>query len=182
MPDDASVVNGPKLGKIIYGNIGAGHINAMRAFLRAFDQLIQGSVIQVGLNTPPGTPANGDAYIIGSAPTGAWAGQPDKVVVWSTEIATIDTDTKVPAWEFYPPQPGWIFYSEADDAFQRYDGTNWTFAFKFAGIPKFGGPNTTGAGSALLGGNSPATIVAAPYTWIEVKTADGTVAWIPAWK
>jgi hypothetical protein len=50
------------------------------------------------------------------------------------------------------------------------------------GIPKFSGTNTTGAGSAALGANSPATTNTAPYTWIQVKAADGSTAYIPAWK
>jgi hypothetical protein len=182
MPDHASVSNGPKLGKIVYADIGAAHPNAMRAFLRAFDQLVQGTVKAVNQNTPPGSPANGDAYVVGSAPTGAWAGQAGKVAVYSTEIATTDTNTKVPAWEFHTPKAGWIFFSEADGDFALYTGAAWTFDFKFAGIPQFAGTNSTGAGSASLGANCPAVTPTAPYTWIQVKTADGSTAYIPAWK
>ena len=50
------------------------------------------------------------------------------------------------------------------------------------GIPKFSGTNTTGAGSALLGTNSPASTLTAPYTWVQIVTADGSTAYIPAWK
>jgi len=50
------------------------------------------------------------------------------------------------------------------------------------GVPQFGGTNTTGAGSALLGANSPATTNTAPYTWIRIVTSDGSTAYIPAWK
>ncbi len=50
------------------------------------------------------------------------------------------------------------------------------------GIPRFSGNNTTGVGSTLLGTNSPASSVSAPYTWIEVRSADGSVVYIPAWK
>jgi len=39
-----------------------------------------------------------------------------------------------------------------------------------------------GASSASLGVNCPAVTVSAPYTWIQVKTADGSTAHIPAWK
>lgn len=182
MPDHASVSNSPKLGKIIYADIGAAHPNAMRALLRAFDQLVQGTVKDVNQNTPPGSPANGDAYVVGSAPTGAWAGQAGKVAVWTTEKPTDDTNTKVAQWEFYTPKAGWIFYSEADAAFMLYTGAVWKFDFKLAGIPQFAGTNTTGAGSASLGANCPAVTPTAPYTWIQVKTADGSTVFIPAWK
>lgn len=53
---------------------------------------------------------------------------------------------------------------------------------RFGGIPKFAGTNTTGAGSAALGGNSPATTNTAPYTWIQIITSDGSTAYIPVWK
>ncbi len=57
-----------------------------------------------------------------------------------------------------------------------------TGAVHFGDIVQFAGTNTTGAGSAALGWNSPATTNTAPYTWIEVKTSDGSTAYIPAWK
>jgi hypothetical protein len=40
----------------------------------------------------------------------------------------------------------------------------------------------SGSGSALLGGNSPAVTNTAPYTWLKIKVADGSTAYIPAWK
>jgi len=49
-------------------------------------------------------------------------------------------------------------------------------------LPKFAGNNSTGSGSAALGTNCPAVTLTAPYKWIEVFTADGSAAWIPAWK
>jgi len=42
--------------------------------------------------------------------------------------------------------------------------------------------NTTGAGSASLGANSPAITLTAPYTWLTVKSSDGSTVYIPVWK
>lgn len=56
------------------------------------------------------------------------------------------------------------------------------FATIDMGIPKFSGTNSTGAGSALLGSNSPASTLTAPYTWITVLTSDGSTGYIPVWK
>jgi hypothetical protein len=53
---------------------------------------------------------------------------------------------------------------------------------QLAGIPKFSGTNSTGGGSALLGTNSPASTLTAPYTWITVTTSDGTTGYMPVWK
>jgi hypothetical protein len=50
------------------------------------------------------------------------------------------------------------------------------------GVVKFAGTNSTGSGSALLGANSPATVVSAPYTWIKAIASDGTTVFLPAWK
>lgn len=50
------------------------------------------------------------------------------------------------------------------------------------GVVFFGGDNNGGAGAALLGANSPATTLAAPYTWIKIRTADNSIAYIPVWK
>lgn len=44
------------------------------------------------------------------------------------------------------------------------------------------GPNVTGARTANLGANSPATVPSAPYTWIQMKAADGTTVYVPAWR
>jgi hypothetical protein len=49
-------------------------------------------------------------------------------------------------------------------------------------VPKFGGTNATAAGSAALGANCPAVTATAPYTWVRILTADGSTAFIPAWK
>ncbi len=60
--------------------------------------------------------------------------------------------------------------------------TQATTIFTVNGVMKFGGLNTVGTGSAQLGSNSPAINTSAPYTWIAVTTADGSTAYIPAWK
>jgi hypothetical protein len=44
------------------------------------------------------------------------------------------------------------------------------------------GNEATGAGSALLGANSPAVTNSAPYTWLKVMTSDGSTAYCPVWK
>lgn len=41
---------------------------------------------------------------------------------------------------------------------------------------------STGAGSAALGSNSPAVTNSAPYKWLKIITQDGSFAYIPAWK
>jgi hypothetical protein len=50
--------------------------------LNQIDPLLQLAVVSVGTNTPPGSPANGARYIVGTAPTGAWAGRANQVAQW----------------------------------------------------------------------------------------------------
>lgn len=50
--------------------------------LNMFQALTGTGVISVGLNTPPGSPSEGDGYIIGASPTGAWAGEANKVAFY----------------------------------------------------------------------------------------------------
>lgn len=45
-----------------------------------------------------------------------------------------------------------------------------------------GANETTGAGSAALGDNSPAVTNSAPYTWLRFTSSDGSNCFIPMWK
>lgn len=44
------------------------------------------------------------------------------------------------------------------------------------------GNESTGSGTALLGGNCPASTLTAPYTWLKFTTSDGSTVYVPAWK
>ena len=53
-------------------------------------------VISLGDNAPPGSPTDGDTYVLGSAPTGAWAGKAHKIAIYLTNawvfIPDVDSD------------------------------------------------------------------------------------------
>jgi hypothetical protein len=40
----------------------------------------------------------------------------------------------------------------------------------------------TGAATATLGTNSPATAPTAPHTWMKFTASDGSTVYVPAWK
>jgi hypothetical protein len=44
--------------------------------------LLARGVLQRGLNTPPSTPINGDAYIVGTSPTGIWVGKDNCIAAY----------------------------------------------------------------------------------------------------
>lgn len=63
------------------------------------DQIVQAGVKDKDLATPPGSPSDGDAYIVASSPTGAWSGKAGQVAYWLTAAG---------AWQFIMPQTGWM--------------------------------------------------------------------------
>lgn len=63
---------------------------------RAFGQF---SIIDRDLSSPPGSPTDGDKYIVASGASGAWTSQEDNVVVWDGS-----------QWIFYAPSVGWLGY------------------------------------------------------------------------
>ena len=75
--------------------------------LRRLDALVQAAVISQ-TNTPPGTPADGDAYLVGAAPTGAWVGHAQELVVLIGG-----------GWTFLTPAAGWLVYNLGDGEHYR---------------------------------------------------------------
>lgn len=120
-----SVDLGPRLGLLINADIGEEYVDQFRPFLRAIDALLFGSVLNSSTTTPPSSPANGAAYLLLGTPTGAWTGQANSIAVWSTEITTNGTNTKVPGWEFFTPNAGWLVWNTALTEYQQFNGTAW---------------------------------------------------------
>ena len=121
----SDITYGPKLGKLINADIGEAYPDDLRAFLRSFDALVQGTIISNAVVTPPSSPSNGDAYIIPAGATGVWSGLTNLIGVWSTEITLPGTDTKVPGWEYYTPNAGWEFYATSLGSYYMFNGSNW---------------------------------------------------------
>lgn len=67
----------------------------------------------VMLDTPPGSPSEGDTYIVGAAPTGAWSGQALDIALYYNG-----------SWRFMPARPGLIAYAENEDSYYRYSATH----------------------------------------------------------
>ncbi len=69
--------------------------------LRPLYGLVQLSVLERDLTAPPGSPTDGDRYIVGSGATGGWAGWDLNVALW--------TDGE---WLRLPPRTGLRAWSE----------------------------------------------------------------------
>lgn len=81
--------------------------------LNDLDFLAQAGVLDKDLNTPPASPANGDSYIIGPSPTGAWSGAAGKLAGFYS------------GWRIKTPLEGWLCWVRDDDRLLYYSGTAW---------------------------------------------------------
>ena len=73
--------------------------------LGELDALVQCAVAEMHRNAPPASAVEGDRYLVGAAPTGAWAGQAGRIAAW-----------RQGGWTFSQPRPGWRVYDLAGDA------------------------------------------------------------------
>lgn len=87
------------------------------------DQLLDRTVKDKDLATPPGSPADGDAYIVAGSPTGAWSGKASQIAYWRSSAN---------AWQFIVPRTGWTL-RVADELASNgvpieygYTGSAWT--------------------------------------------------------
>ena len=106
--------------------LAAGYVNeesgwgaGMNANLRALDALVQARVIDKDLSAPPASPTSGALYIVGAAPTGAWAGNAGKLALWQAG------DDLTAAWRFITPKSGWLVFVVDENQYYRYDGAAW---------------------------------------------------------
>jgi hypothetical protein len=67
------------------------------------------------LTAPPGSPADGDAYIVAASPTGAWTGKAKNVAFYQTGTG----------WRFVAPLEGMHADVADENALYRYDGAAW---------------------------------------------------------
>lgn len=82
--------------------------------LRALDALVHLAVQDMDLNTPPGSPSEGDRYIVGPSPSGGWSGH-------ARDIAAYQGG----AWAFYEPVTGWRAWVADEDALYVFNGGSW---------------------------------------------------------
>lgn len=92
------------------------HVTVNGATLR-LDALVQLSVIDRDLATPPGSPADGDRYLVASSPTGAWSGQAGRIALWQDG-----------AWSILQPRAGWLVFVEDEKRLIAFDGTSFNEA------------------------------------------------------
>jgi hypothetical protein len=87
--------------------------------LRLLDTLVQLAIVDRDLNAPPGSPAEGQRWIVKASPipTGAWSGHGNHVAAWQDG-----------GWVFCVPQVGWFAYVIDEGALIAWNGTSWVSA------------------------------------------------------
>jgi len=81
--------------------------------LNDLDFLVQPSVIDHTLATPPGSPSQGDAYIVAASPTGAWSGAAGSIAAYYS------------GWKLKAPEAGWTCWARNDSRLLYYTGSAW---------------------------------------------------------
>lgn len=81
--------------------------------LAVLDAIVQLSAKSRTVTDPPGSPSEGQRWIVPSGATGAWAGK-------TSQIASY-TDA---GWTFYPPKTGWTCFVE-DEGVVSWSGGGW---------------------------------------------------------
>lgn len=77
------------------------------------DTLLHANVIDKDLTAAPASPSDGDTYIIGAAPTGAWAGKAKYLAYY------------IGGWHYLAPQNGWLVWVADESKYYRYSGGAW---------------------------------------------------------
>jgi hypothetical protein len=127
--------------------------------LAILDVMAQGSVLSRTTTAQPGSPANGDSYILTGSPTGAnWSGQANKFAYY------------VNGWRFLTVKEGWRFWVRDTDQHVIFNGTS----FVRIGIQIAADADVTDSS----GGTASGTIAAigAAYNQNEVRNAVATLA------
>lgn len=84
----------------------------LNAAIRALEVFGQICAVSMTTTTPPGSPAEGDVYLVPSGATGAWAGHEFQIAYYSG------------GWQFLSPFVGWVaFVSDEDDYFRYTSGS-----------------------------------------------------------
>jgi hypothetical protein len=89
------------------------HVTHNEAVMQ-LDALVQMTVTDSTLTSPPANPTTGQRHIVASAPTGAWSGQAGKIALWLDGT-----------WQFITPKTGWRAWVTATAQELVYTGSAW---------------------------------------------------------
>ncbi len=117
------------------------------------NDVLSRGILDKHLTAPPGSPANGDAYIPAATATGVWATHEDEIAYWFDEVGL---------WKYIVPVEG-VEVPVADDNNRvKFNGATWDVVATGGSVTSVSGAGTvagltltgtvTGSGSITLGG------------------------------
>jgi hypothetical protein len=140
-------------------------------------QILQTGVISVALNTPPGSPAQGDTYILGASPTGAWTGRANCLAGYfgTAWVFVPGNDSSGTAIAMGARHEGLKVYSKADNALYVWNGTTWA-----AVTSGMSNPMTTSQDLIVGGASGTPGRLAIGTNGFVLTAVAGAVAWAVA--
>lgn len=89
------------------------------------------SVIDMTTTAPPGSPSEGDSYVVATGGSGYWNGEDGNIAIWARPVTG---GTSVPEWIFLVPKAGWTVLDISTGGLLAHNGTIWStnsFTFTF---------------------------------------------------
>jgi hypothetical protein len=116
--------------------------------LQTLDILVAAAVEEPPRNSPPTAPAVGACYIVGSAPTGVWAGTAQNIAAFTSG-----------GWRFIPPFEGVIAYVRSTETCAAYREGAWEIGVLRGTNVVIGGEQVVGARAAAIASASGGTTI-----------------------
>ena len=130
------------------------------------DTLVQGRVMGVGLNNPPVLPGDGECYIAGGAPTGAWNAMANKIIIRNAGT-----------WVAFTPLAGWKMFDRNSKGDYEFDGTAWQVRSPLNNWSATADPVGTDDESLGYRVGSQWLNTSTEHVWICCNPADGAAVW-----
>ncbi len=127
--------------------------------LRRVDIVLAAAVETVGGNAPPASPTDGQCFIVGPAPTGAWAGHAKAIAGYAAG-----------GWRFVAAVAGMRALDKASGQTASYDGASWVVGTVKGAKLELAGSQVVGARGAPVANPASGTVVD-----MEARAAIGAI-------
>lgn len=116
--------------------------------LALIDLLVHPAVAGFAVNAPPATVAAGDTWVVGTAPTGAWAGRANQLAGWTEG-----------GWRFVMPIEGMMVWLLQSTVTARFSGGSWVAGDVAANRLVIAGNGVVGARQAAIAAPSGGSLI-----------------------
>ncbi len=116
--------------------------------LMQLDTLVQTVVISFAPAVVPPSPQDGQSWIVGTSPAGAWAGKAAQLASWTSQ-----------GWRFAMPFEGMSCWSLADSMSWRFDGAVWQKGVLTGQSVKLGGEQLLTIRQPAIAGPSAGSVI-----------------------